>query len=168
MWPPPRAFCHSTRCDGILRGSAELGGPWKRTLSPFRGPCQRGMVTVRASAAQDGAAEEAASAQSSRSARERKQADAAAPTAVAAAPAARSAADGAGSGLQGPLLGALAVGLGAAVFALGRLGGGPSLAALEAQSVPLSTALSNGRPTVVRTSSRMYSIGRLTSACMWP
>jgi len=82
-------------------------------------------------------------------------------------------------GLQGPLLGALAVGLGAAIFAVGRLGGGPSLSALEANSVPLSTALSNGRPTVVRPNlalinqhthvrPRWHSVSGIWSIQPWP
>lgn len=52
------------------------------------------------------------------------------------------------SGNGGIAAGAAAVAV--AAFVVGRLfAGGPSLAALEQLAVPLDTALSNGKPTVV-------------------
>eukprot|EP00887_Chlorella_sp_A99_P006385 scaffold3.g6385.t1 len=55
-----------------------------------------------------------------------------------------------GGGAPGGLLAGGAVGLGVAAFVALRLAaGGPSFAALEAEAVPLDTALANGRPTVV-------------------
>lgn len=53
-------------------------------------------------------------------------------------------------GSSGGVLAAAAVGFGAAVFIASRvLVGGPSFAAMEASSVPLDQALTNGRPTVI-------------------
>jgi thiol-disulfide isomerase/thioredoxin len=54
------------------------------------------------------------------------------------------------SGGGNGLLAGGAVAMGVVVFAASRLlAGGPSLAALESEAVPLDVALSNGRPTLV-------------------
>lgn len=53
-----------------------------------------------------------------------------------------------GSG-TGKFLAGGAIGLGVALFLATRLSAGPSFAALEASAIPLDTALSNGRPTVL-------------------
>lgn len=52
-------------------------------------------------------------------------------------------------GPKGHFLAAASVGFGIALFLTTRVFSGPSFAALEAGSVPLDEALSNGRPTVV-------------------
>jgi hypothetical protein len=71
------------------------------------------------------------------------------PAAPAPAPQTSSLAADSAGGSKGLLAGG-AVGLGVAVFLAARLTvGGPSFAALEADAVPLDTALSNGRPTVL-------------------
>ena len=141
MWlPSPTAQCGS-RCSPFQQCTATAGSRWRTSRGNTRQPRR-----ITAVASPDEAAREASAAQTFRSS---GAAWGQPPAAVRAAAQASAPAKESG-GLQGPLLGALAVGLGAAIFAVGRLGGGPSLAALEANSVPLSTALSNGRPTVVR------------------
>lgn len=70
-------------------------------------------------------------------------------------------------GVMGPLLASAAVGLGAALFVFGRMTMGPSLEGIEAGAIPLSQALSNGRPTVlecVRSSFAEHCI--VLSACI--
>ena len=136
MWSSLPAACPNSRCDAIQRCTGLSDRRW-RTSAATAHPPRR----VTASAHPEEAREASFTADSASAAQPRGQQ---ATTGPASAPAAES------GSLPGPLLGVLAAGLGAAIFAVGRLGGGPSLAALEADSVPLSTALSNGRPTVVR------------------
>ncbi len=72
-----------------------------------------------------------------------------APQTPAAAPAASTSGSG-GSSSSGGFLASSAFAAGVVIFAASRLlAGGPSLAALEGEAVPLDDALRNGRPTVV-------------------
>ena len=137
MWLPLPTAYPTSRCEA-LQHCTEIKSSRCWTSAASRPPPRR--VTV--SASPEEAARGSSSAEDSAGLAESREQRVT--TGPASAPAAESGSP------QGPLLAAFAVGLGAAIFAVGRLGSGPSLAALEADSVPLSTALSNGRPTVVR------------------